>query len=97
VLPNVTEILGVERGNTSAWAQAFRIDVRHSNDENESYFIKVWRDYVLLLPPLTVADRGLTLDLNRLPWAPGTEGRVRSNIFHSRHHTRLLSQTHCLG
>jgi hypothetical protein len=41
VLPDVGEVLGVERGNTSAWAQAFRIDVRQSNDEIESYFIKV--------------------------------------------------------
>ncbi|KAK0703475.1 Fructosamine/Ketosamine-3-kinase [Lasiosphaeria miniovina] len=41
VLPDVSEILGVTKVGQSAWAKATRIDVRHTDGSEESYFMKV--------------------------------------------------------
>ncbi|SPQ25704.1 6fc74459-ad21-438f-b816-25a54582fc48 [Thermothielavioides terrestris] len=41
VLPDVEEVLRVEKGYKSAWAQAWRLDVRHKDGKTESYFMKV--------------------------------------------------------
>jgi len=40
-LPNVARILGVTYHGESAWAKAFRIRVQHTDNSEESYFMKV--------------------------------------------------------
>jgi len=41
VLPNVEQVLDVSYHGESAWAKAIRIDVRHTDGNEESYFMKV--------------------------------------------------------
>jgi hypothetical protein len=40
-LPNVGEVLRVTQCNNSFWAQASRIDARHQDGTESSYFMKV--------------------------------------------------------
>ena len=51
MLPNVKKLLTVEKASESAWAWGFRIDVRHSNDQDESYFMKVDQARCILFLP----------------------------------------------
>lgn len=41
VLPDIVDVLDVTYHGESAWAKAIRIQVRHSDDSDESYFMKV--------------------------------------------------------
>ncbi|RYP84416.1 hypothetical protein DL770_005208 [Monosporascus sp. CRB-9-2] len=44
-LPDVVNIFAAQHHGESAWAQGLRIDARHSDDTQESYFMKVSKGY----------------------------------------------------
>ncbi|KAL2020082.1 hypothetical protein VTK56DRAFT_8886 [Thermocarpiscus australiensis] len=41
VIPDVAEVTKISMHSRSRWAKAFRIDIRHTNGQEESYFMKV--------------------------------------------------------
>ena len=49
MLPDVEVILNVERASESIWARGFRVEARHSDGREESYFMKVYGPYPTFL------------------------------------------------